>query len=318
MRARSAASPGSARVAVEEQRPVGGVEEVDAADRDRADRVAVVGVAEVDEGGAADVLAAALLLVLEGHLQGDLGRGRAGVRVEDAGEPGRRELDQPRRQLGGAGVGEAEHRRVGDPVELVAHGARRCPGGDGRGRCTRARRRRRGSAGRRCRSGRSPRRARSISGSSSTQPCCCVNGCQRWSRSSCAWSTDIGMTDTSPAPGRNRGGAQRDLQSHEQLLRWRNSCACATIIDMQATRSRDRRATLPTSARGAGDRGAAERPAAPRLPLRPRQPAAGDRGDRPLDDPVQGAARARRPRRGGAAAPGRRAGRGASASRSPR
>ena len=108
------------RVGLEQQRPVGGVEEVDAADRDRADRVAVVGVAQVDEGGAAGVLAAALLLVLEGHLQRDLDRGRAGLRVEDAGEPGGRDLDQAAGQLGRAGVGEAEHGRVRDLVELVA------------------------------------------------------------------------------------------------------------------------------------------------------------------------------------------------------
>ena len=37
---------GLGRVGLEQQRPVGGVEEVDAADRDGADRVAVVGVAE--------------------------------------------------------------------------------------------------------------------------------------------------------------------------------------------------------------------------------------------------------------------------------
>ena len=134
-------------VGLEEQRPVGGVEEVDAADRDRADRVAVVGLAQVDEGGAAGVLAAALVLVLEGHLQRDLGRGRAGVRVEDAGEAGRGDLDQARGQLGGAGVGEAEHGRVGDAVELLAHRRGRSPGGGGRGRCTRARRCRRGSGG---------------------------------------------------------------------------------------------------------------------------------------------------------------------------
>ena len=66
------------------------------------------------------MLAAALLLVLEGHLQGDLGRGRAGVGVEDAGEAGRGDRDQAGGQLGGAGVGEAEHGRVGDPVELLA------------------------------------------------------------------------------------------------------------------------------------------------------------------------------------------------------
>ena len=65
------------------------------------------------------MLAAALLLVLEGHLQRDLGRGRARVRVEDAREPRRRDLDQARRQLGAGGVGEAEHRRVGDLLELL-------------------------------------------------------------------------------------------------------------------------------------------------------------------------------------------------------
>ena len=110
-------------VALEEQRPVGGVEEVDAADRDRADRVAVVGVAEVDEGGAPGVLAAALLLVLEGHLQRDLGRGRARVRVEDAREAGRRDLDQAARPARRRRVGEAEHRRVGDLAELLATAA---------------------------------------------------------------------------------------------------------------------------------------------------------------------------------------------------
>ena len=40
-------------VAGDEQRPEGRVEQVDAADPDRADRVAVIGLAEVDEGGAA-------------------------------------------------------------------------------------------------------------------------------------------------------------------------------------------------------------------------------------------------------------------------
>ena len=111
---------GLGRVGLEEQRPVGGVEEVDAPDGDRADRVAVVGIAQVDERGAPPVLAAALLLVLEGHLQRDLGRGRAGLRVEDARKPRRRQLDQSCRQLGGSGMGEAEHGRVGDLVQLLA------------------------------------------------------------------------------------------------------------------------------------------------------------------------------------------------------
>ena len=74
----------------------------------------------MDERGPPRVLAAALLLELERHLQRDLGRGRARVRVEDPAQPGRGDLDQPRRQLGGPGVGEPEHRRVRHPVELVA------------------------------------------------------------------------------------------------------------------------------------------------------------------------------------------------------
>ena len=71
-------------VGAEEERLVGGVEEVDAADRGRAERVAVVGVAQADERGAARVLAAALVPVLERHLERDLDRGRARVGVEDA------------------------------------------------------------------------------------------------------------------------------------------------------------------------------------------------------------------------------------------
>ena len=145
----------------EQQRLVGGVEEVDAAERDRSDRVAVVALGEADERGAARVLAAALAPVLEGHLQRDLGRRRARVGVEDARQPRRRDLDEPRGELGARGVGEAEHRRVGDPVELVADRRRRSSGAGGRGRCTRATRCRRCS-GRPCSSIRSVPSAASI------------------------------------------------------------------------------------------------------------------------------------------------------------
>ena len=95
---RSAASPGSACSDVEQQRAVELVEEVDAADRDRADRVAVVGLAQADELGAPR-LAAALLPVLEGHLERDLDGGRAVVGVEDAAQPGRARSHQPRGEL---------------------------------------------------------------------------------------------------------------------------------------------------------------------------------------------------------------------------
>jgi hypothetical protein len=95
------------------------VEEVDPADRHRADRVAVVGVAQADELG--PLRLAAQLPVLVGHLDRDLGRGRAVVGVEHPLQPGRSDRDEPRRQLGRAGVREAEHRRVRDAVELGLH-----------------------------------------------------------------------------------------------------------------------------------------------------------------------------------------------------
>src|SRR3954453_23523128 len=62
--------------------------------------------------------------------------------------------------------------------------------------------------------------------------------------------------------------------------------------------------------RGAGHRGSVDRPVSTSLPLRPRQPAAGDRGLRTVDDAVQGAAGARRPRARGGELAGRRPGRG--------
>ena len=85
-------------VGLEQQRPVGAVEEVDAADRDRAQRVAVVGALEGDEAGPPAALALALVPVLKRHLERDLDRGRPGLGVEDALEPGRRDLDQARRR----------------------------------------------------------------------------------------------------------------------------------------------------------------------------------------------------------------------------
>jgi hypothetical protein len=97
------------------------VEEVDAADRDRADRVAVVGLVQVDEGGAAGVLPPALLLVLEGHLQRDLDRGRARLRVEDAAQALRGEVDEAIGQLDRPRVREAEHGRVRNLLQLGPH-----------------------------------------------------------------------------------------------------------------------------------------------------------------------------------------------------
>ena len=103
---------------VEQKRPVALVEKVDPADRHRPDRVAVVGVAQADVG--APLRLALLLEVLEGHLERDLRGGRAGVRVKDAIEAGRRDPDEALGELSGQRVRESQHRRVGDPVELVA------------------------------------------------------------------------------------------------------------------------------------------------------------------------------------------------------
>ena len=153
-------------VGLEQQRAEGRVEEVDAADRDRADRVAVVGVLEADERAPAHVLAAALLPVLERHLQRDLDRGRAGVRVEDPVQPRRGELDQARGQLGGAGVGERRAWSSGRPGRAGRGPPGRSADGDGRGRCTTARRRRRGSGGPRLSISSVPSARSIISGSS--------------------------------------------------------------------------------------------------------------------------------------------------------
>ncbi len=105
---------------VEQQRPVERVEQVDPADGHGADGVAVVAVLQADEAGAPPL--AALVMPLIGHLQRDLVGRRSVVGVEDAAQPVGRQVDEPRGELDRRGMGEAEHRRVGDTVELIPHG----------------------------------------------------------------------------------------------------------------------------------------------------------------------------------------------------
>ena len=113
-------------------------------------------------------------------LERDLDRGGAGVGVEDARQPGRRELDEARRELDGAGrspgraASSARRGRAGRAAR------RRGRGGDGRGRCTTATRRRRGSAGR-ATSIRWLPSAAAIDQrlARASQSRICVNGCQR-------------------------------------------------------------------------------------------------------------------------------------------
>ena len=96
------------------------MEEVDAADRDRADRVAVIGHAQAHESRA--LLLALVAPPLEGHLEGDLGGGGPVVGEEHAAQAGRGEDDKPLRELDRGRMGEPQERRVGDAVELGAHG----------------------------------------------------------------------------------------------------------------------------------------------------------------------------------------------------
>jgi hypothetical protein len=105
-------------VALEQQRTVERVEQLDASDGDGPDRVAVVAARQADEVRAPPLAAGVVPLV--GHLQRDLVRGRAAVGVEDAAQAVRRDLHQPPRQLDRRRVAEPQHRRVRNAVELRA------------------------------------------------------------------------------------------------------------------------------------------------------------------------------------------------------
>ena len=167
-----------------EQRREGGVEGVDAAGGDGAERVAVVAVAQTDDARAARL--AAQLRVAQRELDRHLAGARAALREEGAREAGGRRLQQRIGEGDRGGVREAEERRVRDAVELLAHGGvdlRPAVAVDV-------------DPERRVavevapatprRSATSPRRAAITSGSSRAQSACWVNGCQSRRRSSSA------------------------------------------------------------------------------------------------------------------------------------
>ena len=108
---------------VEQDRTVGVVEQVDAADAHGAEGVAVVALGDVQVERA---VLAALRLGLERHLDRGLDRARAVAGVEHAAEPALLRDRSRREQLLGeldAGlVGEAEEGRVVEPAELAADG----------------------------------------------------------------------------------------------------------------------------------------------------------------------------------------------------
>ncbi len=125
------------------------VEAGDAADRDVAEGVAVIGARgrEVGAPGVWSRVAARTGTPFSGRPRRRSRRRRSRRRGSGPAAPARPGA-QP---AGGAGVGQAEQGAVGDAVELFADGRRRFPARDGRGRCTRATRRRRCSGGRRYR-----------------------------------------------------------------------------------------------------------------------------------------------------------------------
>ncbi len=77
--------------ALNEQRTKDAMEQIDAADTDRAERVTVIGLAQTKEALLRRL--AAERPVLERLLERDLDRRRAGVRVEDAAKISRRDLE---------------------------------------------------------------------------------------------------------------------------------------------------------------------------------------------------------------------------------
>ena len=167
-RARSAASPGSAWWRVEQQRAVDRVEQLDAADRHRADRVAVVAVAQADELAAPPSPRCADATGRPSSARSRWPSSRCRRRRRGSARSGAISISRAR-QLDRRRVGEAEHRRVRDPVELRAHRRVDRAGGGGRGRCTTATRRRRCRRCRRCRTASCPR-ARSMIGAAPPGP----------------------------------------------------------------------------------------------------------------------------------------------------
>ncbi len=108
-------------VRMKEQRLEDLVKQIDAAQADCADGVPVIGVVEHQEAGALGV--SGQLLRLKRELEGDLGRRRTGVGIEDPAQTLRCDLDELSGQLDGGHIAEPEERAVRDPIELATHRA---------------------------------------------------------------------------------------------------------------------------------------------------------------------------------------------------
>jgi hypothetical protein len=103
---------------LKQQRMKNPVEQLDPADADRADGIAVVRVPQRDEFRPA--IGAAVVPVLIRHLHRDLdGRGAA-VGIEHPRQARRCDTDQPPGQFDRSGLAQAQQRAVRDAVELLA------------------------------------------------------------------------------------------------------------------------------------------------------------------------------------------------------
>ncbi len=99
------------------------MEQLDPAQRDRTDGVAVVGATQGHEAGAPTIGGVAgLLPELVGHLHGDLDRSGAVVAEEDAFEAGRCQRREPPGELYRGGAGIAEEGAVREAAELRGNG----------------------------------------------------------------------------------------------------------------------------------------------------------------------------------------------------
>lgn len=99
------------------------MEQVDAANAHRADCIAVIRASHRRKQVPVLRVGPFLLVVLIDDLQRGFDGGGAAVGVENPVEPLGGCLDKPGRQIDGRRRGEPEKRRVGDAVELIAHGS---------------------------------------------------------------------------------------------------------------------------------------------------------------------------------------------------
>src|SRR3970282_863985 len=102
----------------EQERPEDLVEEIDPADGNRTDRVAVVRLGKGEKLLPRLRPSLPLAPVLERHLDGDLHRGGSVVGIKDARESGRRGGQEFFRELDRRDVGQPQEGGMGHPVEL--------------------------------------------------------------------------------------------------------------------------------------------------------------------------------------------------------